>query len=155
MRSVHKNLMLTPGLNTKSTVKTPEKVTLFCCNDAGEKCCLNPSCCCVMSSNNIQLISGLTKGQVCLPGRQMRWWDGNHFQITIPLCNWYCQTRVQTISRSTLDAYRSSPTQSLSQIQEVWTWVDSVIANIPPPTTTTTMKLLGDFQNILEHSRTF
>ena len=31
-----------------------------------------------------------------------------------------CQTRGQTISRSSLDVSRSSPTQSLSQIQQVW-----------------------------------
>ena len=36
-------------------------------------------------------------------------------------CHRYCQTRGQTISRSSLDVSRSSPTQSLSQIQEVWT----------------------------------
>ena len=61
-----------------------------------------------------------------------------------------CQTRGQTISRSSLDVSRSSPTQYLYQIQQVWTWVDSVIANILPPPPT--IKLFGVFQNILEHS---
>ena len=44
----------------------------------------------------------------------------------------------------------SSLIQSLSEIQEVWTWVDTIIVNIP----TSTIKLFEVFQNILEHSRT-
>ena len=47
---------------------------------------------------------------------------------------------------------RSSPIQSLSQIQEVWTWVDTIIAIYHHPPT---IKLFEVFKNILEHSRTF
>ena len=46
----------------------------------------------------------------------------------------YCQTRVQTMSRPTINVTRSSPTLSLSQIQEVWTWVSTIIALYHPPT---------------------
>ena len=65
-----------------------------------------------------------------------------------------CQTRGQTISRSTLDA-----TQVLSNSISISDSGGLDLSRhyncfVPPPTTTT-MKLFGVSQNILEYSRTF